>query len=225
MVQKRSFETRGKIIATSMELIAEIGYFALTTNEVARRAKVSIGSLYSYFSDKKDIMLACMEQYHELVKASIDTDDLEQAEQQGNVRDTASSAERDTASTTERDAASTTERDEVLALSIRNAIKSVFAAHRIMPGFHRAMMAACLQDADIRELEARHNDDSRQRILSLLLQWQQILVPTNIPLAADMIYLLISETVHGYMNGTIEGDEEQLVDELTRMVRAYVLPR
>jgi AcrR family transcriptional regulator len=203
MVQRRSFETRNRIINAAMELMAEFGYFSVTTNEIARRAKVSIGSLYSHFSDKKALMLACMEYYHELVKSSISTDSLEQVAQQ--------------------DAASAIEHDDTLIPSIRSAIESVFAAHRIMPEFYRAVMAACLQDDDIRELDARQHDDSRQRILNLLQRWETVITAPNIPLAADMVYLLISETVHRYMNGDMPHDESLLVDELTSMTKAYLL--
>lgn len=38
------------------ELLDEVGYVALTTKEVARRAEVPIGTLYQFFSDKEGLI-------------------------------------------------------------------------------------------------------------------------------------------------------------------------
>jgi AcrR family transcriptional regulator len=210
MVQRRAHETRDRIIRAAMGLISDRGYFAVTTNEVARQAGVSVGSLYSYFSDKKALMIACAARYHEMVRDSIETASFEQAPgQEGPLPPC-------------QDARLSSVRDDSFASCLRDAIESVFMAHRIMPGFHQAMRAACLQDADLREIEARQNDESRQRVLALLRRWEPVIVPSDIPLAADLVYLLISETVHGYRDEGIGHDEERLVEELTRMIRLYL---
>lgn len=53
--QKRSIEKKEAIKKASLELFSEIGYHNTTTNEIAKRAGVSIGSLYSYYPDKRAI--------------------------------------------------------------------------------------------------------------------------------------------------------------------------
>jgi AcrR family transcriptional regulator len=56
-VRETSQEIVEAIIAASMELIAETGDIeSLTTNHVAIRAGVSVGSLYRYFPDKETIV-------------------------------------------------------------------------------------------------------------------------------------------------------------------------
>ena len=59
--QKRSLEKTALIKAAALRLFSEKGYFSTTTNEIARQAGISIGTLYSYYRDKKDI-------YEELVR-------------------------------------------------------------------------------------------------------------------------------------------------------------
>ena len=59
--QKRSLEKLELIKAAALQLFSGKGYFSTTTNEIAKQAGISIGTLYSYYRDKKDI-------YEDLVK-------------------------------------------------------------------------------------------------------------------------------------------------------------
>jgi len=56
-VQSRSREKKSRIVQCARELINEQGYDAITTNTIAQQAGVSIGTLYAYFSNKKDILM------------------------------------------------------------------------------------------------------------------------------------------------------------------------
>lgn len=55
-VQARSRATVDRIVAATAELLAEDGYTTLSTNAIARRAGVSPGTLYQYFSDRDEIV-------------------------------------------------------------------------------------------------------------------------------------------------------------------------
>ncbi len=63
--QSRSIVMKEKILNSALQLFCEKGYYNTTTNEIAQRAGVSIGSLYSYFKDKDTIFLEILEKYHE----------------------------------------------------------------------------------------------------------------------------------------------------------------
>jgi AcrR family transcriptional regulator len=56
--QRRSRDTVGVILAAAARVIAERGYEAATTNHIAIRAGVSIGSLYQYFPNKASLAAA-----------------------------------------------------------------------------------------------------------------------------------------------------------------------
>ncbi|MGA0600413.1 helix-turn-helix domain-containing protein [Caulobacter sp. KR2-114] len=56
--QARSRATYDSILQAALEVLARDGAGRLTTNRVAERAGVSIGTLYQYFPDKTAILLA-----------------------------------------------------------------------------------------------------------------------------------------------------------------------
>lgn len=56
--QARSRATQAAILEAAARILESGGIAALTTNEIARRAGVSIGSLYQYFPNKEAILTA-----------------------------------------------------------------------------------------------------------------------------------------------------------------------
>lgn len=61
--QERSIEKKNKIINAGYELFSEVGYYGTNTAEIAKRAGVSTGIVYGYFSDKRDILICVLEIY------------------------------------------------------------------------------------------------------------------------------------------------------------------
>ncbi len=62
-IQKRSIETKDKIIEAGFNLICSDGYYKTNTAKIAKKAGVSTGIVYQYFKDKRDIFLAGLEKY------------------------------------------------------------------------------------------------------------------------------------------------------------------
>src|SRR5687767_16040596 len=58
--QVRAELTRERILTAAAHVFAEFGYAAGTTNRIAERARVSIGSLYQYFPNKDAILAELM---------------------------------------------------------------------------------------------------------------------------------------------------------------------
>lgn len=65
--QERSIEKKNKIINAGYQLFSEVGYYGTNTAEIAKRAGVSTGIVYGYFSDKRDILICVLEIYIEKV--------------------------------------------------------------------------------------------------------------------------------------------------------------
>ena len=61
--QARAQATVEAILTATAELLVEIGYERTTTNAIARRAGVSIGSLYQYFPNKEALFTALCDQH------------------------------------------------------------------------------------------------------------------------------------------------------------------
>lgn len=79
--QQRSRATVDAILTATAQVLVERGYDKATTNEIARRAGVSIGSLYQYFPNKEALVSALCERHMqhitgELVRRMADTRDL-----------------------------------------------------------------------------------------------------------------------------------------------------
>ena len=54
--QGRALATVDAILEAAARILMEVGYDKLNTNEVARRAGVSVGSLYQYFPNKQSLL-------------------------------------------------------------------------------------------------------------------------------------------------------------------------
>lgn len=61
--QKRSIEKKQKIIIASYKLFSDKGYYKTNTAEIAQAAGVSTGIVYSYFEDKKHILVEVIKHY------------------------------------------------------------------------------------------------------------------------------------------------------------------
>lgn len=69
--QKRSIEKKQRIIKVAHQLFDKNGYYATNTTMIAKQAGLSVCSIYSYFQDKKDIMLACLQDNSEEINRRI----------------------------------------------------------------------------------------------------------------------------------------------------------
>ncbi|AAK81608.1 AcrR family transcriptional regulator [Clostridium acetobutylicum] len=63
--QTRGKQTKSKIINAAFELFSEKGYTGTSSNEIASRAEVAIGSFYSYFKDKKQLFIEVLKDYYD----------------------------------------------------------------------------------------------------------------------------------------------------------------
>ena len=70
-VQKRSIEKRKRILEAGFQLFCEKGYYKTNTIEIARHAKVSTGTVYSYFKDKKEIYMGAYEAYLDSISTQL----------------------------------------------------------------------------------------------------------------------------------------------------------
>jgi AcrR family transcriptional regulator len=70
--QARSRDRYDAILNAATNLFSEKGFERTTTNEIASRAEVSIGSLYQYFQNKEDVVRAIMDRHIETVRGVTD---------------------------------------------------------------------------------------------------------------------------------------------------------
>ena len=71
-LQQRSLARAGQIIEVTAALLDEVGFDDLTTILIARRMRISVGTLYHYFPNKHAIMYAMAERWLAEVEHSLD---------------------------------------------------------------------------------------------------------------------------------------------------------
>ena len=69
--ENTSQERRAKIFKVAIEEFASNGYNGANINNIAKKAGISIGSLYSYFASKEDLFLAIVDNIYELLASVI----------------------------------------------------------------------------------------------------------------------------------------------------------
>lgn len=85
-IQKRAIEKKKKILECGFKLICEKGYHNVDAIQIAKHSGVSTGTVYQYFTDKRDIFLQGLEKYskdlmfpiNNLINKKIDKDNLHQ---------------------------------------------------------------------------------------------------------------------------------------------------
>ena len=60
--QKRSLEKRARLKAAGLLLFGEKGYESTSIDEIARRAKLAVGSFYQHYRSKRQLLLALMDE-------------------------------------------------------------------------------------------------------------------------------------------------------------------
>ncbi|HSO20174.1 MAG TPA: TetR/AcrR family transcriptional regulator [Desulfosarcina sp.] len=63
--QKRSIETRNRILVAAKDQFARNGFHGTNAKEIAAAAGVSVGSFYSYFKDKKAVFMEIFREHIE----------------------------------------------------------------------------------------------------------------------------------------------------------------
>lgn len=69
--QARALATRDAIFEATARILEADGERALTTNAISRLAGVSVGTLYEYFADKQEILVAIAKHENEKVRARL----------------------------------------------------------------------------------------------------------------------------------------------------------
>lgn len=64
--QERSIKKKATIKEMALYLFCQEGYHKITTNQIANKAGMSVGSLYEYYKDKENILIDILNDYFEV---------------------------------------------------------------------------------------------------------------------------------------------------------------
>lgn len=139
-IQKRSIETKEKILKAGFELICEKGYHNTNTAEIAKAANVSTGIVYQYFKDKHDILIESIQIYGiSVLSPMIEILDKE---------------------------FSSSDLDVVL----KKIIKSLIKSHTISRSAHNEIMALALSDDQVGKIFQDSEIQLTNKIIDILIK-------------------------------------------------------
>lgn len=193
--QARSRRTREKILAAAVACFEELGYDATTTAAIAKRARISVGSLYSYFQDKRTILLELFAKTSREISAyvvsSLDPDAWRDAEPRA---------------------------------SVRKLIDALFHTRTFNPGMQRIIWERYFKDAEFREAVQATENRIRAAMVELfaVLKTQGTLRVVDVTTAAFVVYTSVEWTASRIMLGTSGAAIDQAVEATSDMVSRFL---
>jgi AcrR family transcriptional regulator len=191
--QPRGIDTKNRIMTAAFALYAKKGIHGTNSREIAEKAGVSIGSFYSYFKNKKTLLLEMLEDYlnrHFLaIWKAMDAVSI----------------------------------NEMQRKDIHILVQSVFSAYGISPEFHRQTHALRYSDPDINKVYERERQREVTQIRYLLESNRHRMRISDPEAAAVVIHNAVESVAHTAKFIGPKTNEEALMDALSDMIYNYLL--
>jgi len=197
-VQKRSIETREKILNAAWTLFAEKGYFKTSTHDLAEQAGVATGSFYGYFNNKKEVAIELIRRFHE--------EAFEKAFNNFRIQIGDNVAQNIDAG----------------RKLVRLIIQSLKESHTINPMLHKEATALILLDEDVKKIKSEEDKETIALLITLLQKYKQLIRINDIEAAAVLLFRTSDEIIHRIMINKDEIEEERLLGELEDMICSYL---
>jgi TetR/AcrR family transcriptional repressor of mexJK operon len=193
--QARSKQTKEKIIHAAISLIQERGYEKTTSNDIAAAAGVSVGSFYTYFTDKRQLLLTIFDrladEFSRNIFETIGPEHLFDSDVRANVRHSVASALDD---------------------------KGIFL------GIQRAIHEMVMKDAEFAERRRviMQRSISKLRELISLAKKASLTWDVDPETAAFIVHRVVFDLSQDYITGFCDFEKEKAIDALSDMIYRYV---
>jgi len=191
--QQRSIEKKQRIKAAAEKLFAEKGFYPVNSNQIALAAGVSVGSFYSYFKDKKALLLEIITEFHQRFQTEVFSQPMEKGWKDWDLK-------------------------EIIRYYINNTLK----AFELSPDFFRMIYSMLYYDPEVKEVFDAAEKKEREQIKSILSNLKRRICVQDIDAAVFMIYSSIANVVHRLKLLGLQMEEERLISELTTMLYRYL---
>jgi AcrR family transcriptional regulator len=195
-VQNRSIQTREKIIITGERMFIQKGFHNILADDIAREAGVSVGSFYSYFTDKKALFLVILDRDTLLMMAGIeknlsilfghDNPDIEQI--------------------------------------ITKTLEVLLEAHKAyFPLFLQAQQMASFDD-EMNHYQVESDSVSRHAFEKILLEIQPSLDNRNLQAISYVLFYASEGIIHNLVTSPQTKEvEQEIISETTHLIHRYIL--
>lgn len=191
--QMRSIKTREKILDGAYQLFCEKGYYATTTNEIAKISDVSIGSLYSYFKDKDTLLLEILDRYNQSFMKVHEDLSLEMVNYRQNPK-----------------------------LWFERFIEGMIEIHRASRELNRELKILCHSHPEVASVMERQQEKVRQATFSYLVIFKDMLRVQDLEAAAIVADNLISSVVDQVVFRENPIGDERIIKEGVAAVYRYL---
>ncbi|WP_051249703.1 TetR/AcrR family transcriptional regulator [Maridesulfovibrio zosterae] len=191
-VQHRSKEKKRKIVVAGMKLFSEKGFHGTGITEIAQQAEVAVGSFYSYFRDKSDLLDQVTESYAQSIIRGVYGNLYENSKKINN--------------------------GEKLTRYLVNAARQ---AHSLSTELHREMLALKNRNPKMAELDKAIVDTFTAETQKILDNFDKTKV-TDHKISAGLITGAIEETMHRCLIEKQETDVDKAFNELVQMCAGYL---
>jgi AcrR family transcriptional regulator len=190
--QARSKQTKEKIIQAAILLIQERGFEKTTSNDIAAAAGVSVGSFYTYFQDKRQLLLTIFDRLaDEFSKNIFESIGPEHLFDRANIRNAVASALDD---------------------------KGIFIG--IQRAIHEMVMKDA-EFADRRRTIQKRSISKLRELISLGkkagLTWD-----VEPDAAAFIVHRVVFDLSQDYITGFCDFEKERAIDALSDMIHRYI---
>jgi AcrR family transcriptional regulator len=181
------------ILEASARVFAEEGFAAGTTNRIARKAGVSIGSLYEYFPNKGSILVALIEKHMADGLAQLDAL-----------------------------LAETPRGSEDLDAVLRRFVTALLAFHARNPELHRVLFEEAPHPPELHACLLQMEEKLAHALESRLRGSVELAVRDS-DVAAHLVVQVVEALTHRFvLHGIHELPDDVFVDEVVHLVRAYL---
>jgi len=190
--QKRSIEKKQRIKDAAFELMAQNGYHNTSSNEIAKKADVSIGTFYSYYKDKKEL-------YTELVGDIYDYVINETGSAMNDIPDNMD--------------------DRSLA---ELAIGMLLKSHYYRKNFQKEIASLSCQSEEFKAIEDQYKSRVPDFFLGMIEKSGAGLRVNDVDLAARIILTTVESVIHETVFNGDGSQDDKVVKELADLVLRYL---
>lgn len=192
--QRRSIDKKERIIDAAYTVFCAKGFYKTTTIEIAKKAGVSIGCLYSYFSDKNDLFTVILDRYD---------------------------AEFDAAR--ERALQPVDGETRTHAEVIRAVMTALLEEHEGSRELNREIKVLSFSDPAIATRMERQSAKIQDAVRSYLHAHQDELRPVDVEAATVVVWKTISALVDGMVFEPLTVDRERILNAAVDALCAYLV--
>jgi AcrR family transcriptional regulator len=180
--QARSVKTKEKILDAAFQLFCKKGYYNTTTNEIAKVANVSIGSLYSYFKDKDTIFFEILGRYNETF--------MRVQDELARNTDMYRSDKR---------------------VWLRHVIEDMIKVHEISKELNKEMKILCYSKPEVAEIMEKQREKTQRSVRDLFTIYKDDIKVKDIEAASIVFYNLLSSVVGQIVFGKNDIENERIL--------------